>query len=137
MNLNMDRGCSSGGKSRVGLSCQRWAALILSLGVAAGAGAQQPIATMSSPTNHGGQVLLGSVNVFAGSASVARVGDLVVCQLQCAGSQQPHGGGTITTGSASVLVNGRPVARSGTSMVQESCDTSTISGGVATVLVGP
>lgn len=97
--------------------------------------AQSPAVNMFSFTSHGGQVALGSPNVFVGGMPMSRVGDFASCPLQCSETQD-HSGGEILNGSATVLVNGVPAAQAGVSVIQESCATSTISSGVSTVLIG-
>lgn len=105
--------------------------------VAAGAfvdAAQAQAVRVGAPTSHGGAVLQGSGNVLIGGAPAARVGDFASCPLACPPST--HVGGFIVNGSATVLINGRAAARVG-SIVNESCATSTIASGLATVLIGP
>lgn len=98
-----------------------------------GVGAQA--ARVGSVTSHGGAVIQGSTNVLIGGAPAARVGDQVSCPLACGGAV-PHVGGPIASGSATVLINGRAAARVG-SVVSETCATSAIASGLATVSIGP
>ncbi|MFM0739967.1 PAAR domain-containing protein [Paraburkholderia xenovorans] len=63
-----------------------------------------PIATLGTPTTHGGIVTSASAGVIVDGRAAARVGDAVSCPV--------HGPGVITNGGLGTI-GGRPVARHG------------------------
>ncbi|MDR5818667.1 MULTISPECIES: PAAR domain-containing protein [unclassified Caballeronia] len=73
-----------------------------------------PIATLGTPTTHGGMVTSATSGLIVSTRPVARLGDSVSCPL--------HGPGVIIDGAHSV-VDGRPLARHGSST---SCGASLI-----------
>lgn len=96
----------------------------------------EPIARLGATTSHGG-VVVGEPNltVLIGNLAASRVGDEVFCPQLCT-NETSHSPGTVTSGSNTVLIGGIPVAKVG-SIIQESCETSSITNGFPTVLVGP
>jgi uncharacterized Zn-binding protein involved in type VI secretion len=60
-----------------------------------------PVATIGTPTTHGGEVTSATANVAVDGRLAACVGDSVSCPL--------HGPGVITDGSF-IVINGRQVA---------------------------
>lgn len=66
-----------------------------------------PVIRLGDKTSHGGSVLEASTLTDSGGIGVARVGDKVSCPLP------GHGTGTIASGDASWIVDGKPVARNG------------------------
>jgi len=66
-----------------------------------------PVIRLGDKTSHGGSVLQASSLTDSGGVGVARVGDQVSCPLP------GHGPGTIVSGDASLIVDGKPVARHG------------------------
>ncbi len=88
------------------------------------------IAHLGDGTSHGGTVITASGDVYADGRQVARVGDLVMCPKRDTPDGPIHGIVPIVSGAATVMVNGRPAALSGSLC---SCGAAVISGG--TVLV--
>lgn len=66
-----------------------------------------PVIRLGDKTSHGGSVLEASKLTDSGGIGVARVGDKVSCPLP------GHGSGAIVSGDASLIVDGKPVARNG------------------------
>lgn len=81
----------------------------------------QPVARVSDPISHGGQVTSGSARHLANGLRVARVDDTALCTI--------HGTVTITTGNDHWQIGGKSVARVGS---QCSCG-ATITSGSPTV----
>ena len=74
----------------------------------------------------------GSANVLIGGMPAWRaVADVHACPLA---SPNPHGSGTVTMGSATVLINSFPAARVG-DLIAEAGPPNTIAG-AATVMIG-
>lgn len=69
-----------------------------------------PAARVTDPTEHQGFITSGAPSVLIGRLPAARLGDTHSCP-QTYGSSQPHVGGTIIEGSATVLIGGRAAAR--------------------------
>lgn len=95
-----------------------------------------PAATVGDLTAHGSPLAPGpgSVNVLIGGKPAWRVGtDFHTCPLS--DGLKPHVGGTVATGSSTVLINGAPAARMG-DMIVEPGIPNVISSGVPTVLIG-
>ncbi|WP_213226843.1 PAAR domain-containing protein [Caballeronia sp. NK8] len=65
-----------------------------------------PIATLGTPTTHGGMVTTASSNLVIDGRPAARVGDTVTCPL--------HGPGVITGGGLGAI-EGRNIAHHGSS----------------------
>lgn len=65
---------------------------------------QTPVATLGTPTTHGGEVTSASAGVVIDGRPAACVGDAISCPL--------HGPGTITDGSFGTI-NGRQIAHHG------------------------
>lgn len=93
-----------------------------------------PAARVTDPTAHGTPLTgAGSQNVLIAGLPAWRVGlDVHTCPL--ANGPQPHVGGAVAVGSATVFVNGVPLARQGDSVV-EAGPPNTIVGGCPTVIV--
>lgn len=81
-----------------------------------------PVATLGTPTTHGGAVSTAAPCVTIGGIPVARVGDMVTCPM--------HGPAVITTGGLGTI-DGRQIAHYGSST---SCGaTLVVAGGGPTV----
>lgn len=83
-----------------------------------------PVIRLGDKTSHGGVVASASPVSTSGSVAIARVGDSVVCPL--AG----HTPCVIVSGDASMIVDGKPVARHGD---LTSCGATLIASQQATV----
>lgn len=94
-----------------------------------------PAARILDQTTHGTPLSgAGSPDVLIGGMPAWRATvDFHVCPL--ASGPVPHVGGVVTTGSASVLINGVPAARLGDT-IAESGPPNTIVSGCSTVIVG-
>lgn len=96
----------------------------------------QPAARVGDQTSHGSPLGPGpgSVNVLIGGQPAWRaVSDTHICPL--ANGPQPHGGGVVAVGSATVLINSLPAARQGDQVV-EAGPPNAILVGCPTVLIG-
>lgn len=95
----------------------------------------RPAARLGDGTAHGTPLTGGgSPNVLVGGQPVWRAGtDAHTCPLTT--GPTPHVGGVVQSGSASVFVNGLPVARMGDTIV-ENGPPNTIAAGCPSVLVG-
>ncbi|KQV80589.1 hypothetical protein ASD15_11610 [Massilia sp. Root351] len=81
-----------------------------------------PLIRLGDKHTHGGAVVEASPHSDSGGIPIARIGDKVVCPL--------HGAMVIVTGDASMLVDGKPVARQGD---MTSCGATLIASQQATV----
>jgi uncharacterized Zn-binding protein involved in type VI secretion len=91
-------------------------------------------ARVGDPTSHGTPLSgVGCPTVLINEKPAYRaIVDVHTCPLT---SPNPHGGGVVTTGSASVWINGAPAARLGDT-IAEAGPPNTIIGGCPTVLIG-
>lgn len=64
-----------------------------------------PLIRMGDKTSHGGVVIEASQHSDSGGVGIARMGDKVSCPM--------HGIAPIVTGDATMIVDGKPVARHG------------------------
>ena len=62
---------------------------------------------LGGKTSHGGTVVEASSETSVGGIRVARVGDMVSCP------QRGHGTNAIVTGDITMMIDGKPAARSG------------------------
>ena len=62
---------------------------------------------LGDSTSHGGKVIEASGSSASGDVRIARIGDKVTCP------KKGHGTCAIVTGDATVIVDGKPVARDG------------------------
>jgi uncharacterized Zn-binding protein involved in type VI secretion len=83
-----------------------------------------PIIRLGDKTSHGGVVASASQVSLSGGIAIARVGDSVTCP------RAGHNSCVITTGDATMIVDGKPVARHGDST---SCGATLIASQQATV----
>lgn len=81
-----------------------------------------PFIKLGDETSHGGKVLEASQHSDTGGKGIARVGDKVSCPK--------HGSGTIASGDATMIVDGKPAARHGD---KTSCGATLIAGQQVTV----
>jgi uncharacterized Zn-binding protein involved in type VI secretion len=108
---------------------------LLFLAAAASARAQAPAARVTDQTSHGGQIVgPGVPTVLIAGLQAAVVNDQTVCPL--VDGTVPHVGGPIVTGSATVMIGGRPAARVGDVNVENGPSAMIITGAF-TVLIGP
>jgi uncharacterized Zn-binding protein involved in type VI secretion len=111
-------------------------------GSADGGEGRGPTALDGSRNNYGsygGQVIgPGVPTVLITGLPAAVVSDQTTCPLSSGTppNEVPHVGGPILTGSATVMIGGRPAARVGDSNV-ENGPPATIITGAFTVLIGP
>jgi uncharacterized Zn-binding protein involved in type VI secretion len=109
---------------------------LLLLVAAASARAQAPAARVGDPTSHGGVISGPGVQaVLIAGMPAAVVGDQTTCPVVTPPAA-PHIGGPIVTGSATVLIGGRPAVRAGDLNV-ENGPPATILTGAPTVIIGP
>jgi uncharacterized Zn-binding protein involved in type VI secretion len=66
-----------------------------------------PVISLGDKTSHGGVVLEASTHTTSGNIGVARMGDKVSCPIT------GHGSTPIISGDATMIVDGKPVARQG------------------------
>jgi uncharacterized Zn-binding protein involved in type VI secretion len=66
-----------------------------------------PVARLGDTSNHGGTIITAASSTFINGKLAARKGDLHSCPIP------GHGVTPITSGSDSVIVEGRPIARIG------------------------
>jgi uncharacterized Zn-binding protein involved in type VI secretion len=95
-----------------------------------------PAARVGDGTSHGTPLGPGpgSPDVLIGGKPAWRaVSDYHACPLS--NGPVPHVGGTVATGSTTVLINGVPAARAGDT-ITENGPPNTILGGESTVLIG-
>ena len=94
-----------------------------------------PAAREGDATAHGTPLAGGgSPDVIVGGKPAWRaVSDFHSCPL--ASGPSPHGGGVVTTGSTTVLINGLPAARQG-DVIVENGPPNTIVTGASTVMIG-
>ena len=92
-------------------------------------------ARVGDPTGHGSPLTgTGSINVLIGGQPAWRaVADVHACPL--ANGPQPHVGGVVAVGSATVLINNLPAARQG-DQVTEGGGPNPIAMGCPTVIIG-
>ena len=96
----------------------------------------KPAARVGDSTSHGTPLGPGpgSVNVLIGGAPAWRAGsDFHTCPL--VSGTVPHVGGSVSVGSATVLVNGLPLSRQGDQII-ETGPPNAIAVGAPTVLIG-
>ncbi|MBF9031837.1 hypothetical protein HKCCE3408_15665 [Rhodobacterales bacterium HKCCE3408] len=96
----------------------------------------QPAARVTDQTSHGTPLSPGpgASTVLIGGMPAWRVGmDFHTCPL--ANGPQPHVGGTVASGSTSVMIQGAPAARMGDQVV-EAGPPNAILKGEMTVLIG-
>jgi uncharacterized Zn-binding protein involved in type VI secretion len=96
----------------------------------------QPAARIGDITSHGTPLSPGpgSSTVSIEGRPAWRVGiDQHICPLVT--GTQPHVGGTVATGSATVFINGHPAARRGDPVI-EPAGPNTIVIGAVTVMIG-
>jgi uncharacterized Zn-binding protein involved in type VI secretion len=67
----------------------------------------RPFILLGDKTSHGGTVVKASMTSDISGKGIARIGDLVACPLP------GHGTCPITTGDATVMIDGMPAARHG------------------------
>ncbi|MEO7496731.1 MAG: PAAR domain-containing protein [Massilia sp.] len=82
-----------------------------------------PVIRLGDKTSHGGAVIEASTHTTSGGIGVARMGDKVSCPLP------GHGSNPIVSGDASLIVDGKPVARQGD---KSSCGAALIASQQAT-----
>ena len=83
-----------------------------------------PIIRLGDKTSHGGAVIEASPHTTSGNIAVARMGDKVSCPLP------GHGSTPIISGDATMIVDGKPVARQGD---KTACGATLIASQQATV----
>lgn len=66
-----------------------------------------PVIRLGDKTSHGGVVASASMASDSGGVPIARIGDIVVCPIP------GHTPSMIVSGDATMIVDGRPVARHG------------------------
>jgi uncharacterized Zn-binding protein involved in type VI secretion len=95
----------------------------------------QPAARLGDLTSHGTPLGPGPgcPTVLIGGQPAWRVEDSHLCPLF--NGLQPHIGGSVALGSATVLIGGLPAARQG-DMVMEAAPPNTILAGAPTVTIG-
>lgn len=95
----------------------------------------QPAARLGDTTSHGTPLVgpTACMTVLIEKQPAWRVGDVHACPLF--NVLQPHVGGSVTLGSASVLVGGQPAARLG-DVVMEAGGPNAIAAGAFSVLIG-
>jgi uncharacterized Zn-binding protein involved in type VI secretion len=111
---------------------------LLILAAAASARAQAPAARVGDVTSHGGLIVGPGVPsvLIAGQPAAVR-DDFASCPLSSPDpTPVPHVGGLIVTGSATVMIGGRPAARVGDSNAEVGAS-ATILTGALTVIIGP
>lgn len=81
-----------------------------------------PLIRLGDRTSHGGAVLEASQHSDSGGIGIARLGDRASCPI--------HGSGTIASGDATMIVDGKPAARHGD---KTSCGALLIAGQQSTV----
>lgn len=98
-----------------------------------------PAARVGDKTSHSGTPLgpgPGSSNVLIGGIPAWRATvDVYLCPLVSPGNV-PHGNGSVTGGSATVLINGRPAARQGDVIEEKGGPPNAIATGCKNVLIG-
>ncbi len=97
----------------------------------------QPAARMGDTTTHGTPLSPGpgSTNVLIGGKPAWRVAiDFHTCPLVY--GVVPHVGGTVVSGSTTVLINGMPAARMGDQVLEGGGGPNAIVAGEFTVLIG-
>ena len=95
----------------------------------------QPAARLGDLTSHGGPLVPGpgALTVLIGGKPAWRAGsDTMICPLA---TPQPHGGGVVTFGSATVFIGGLPAARLG-DVIIDAGGPNAIVGGAPNVLIG-
>ena len=108
---------------------------MLAFAIAAPAVAQSPAARVGDSTNHGGTIIgpgVATVQIEGETAAVKD--DQTTCPLF--DGTVPHIGGPIISGSATVLIGGKPAARVG-DINAENGSSATIVTGALTVNIGP
>jgi len=66
-----------------------------------------PLIRLGDKTSHGGTVIEASAHTGSGNTAIARVGDKTSCPIK------GHGTNPIVSGDATMIVDGKPVARNG------------------------
>lgn len=97
-----------------------------------------PAARVGDTTSHGSTPLgpgLGSPDVWIGGQPAWRATvDTHACPLS--NGPQPHGGGFVTKGSLTVLINNMPAARQGDQIMEGGGGPNVITAGCPTVIIG-
>jgi uncharacterized Zn-binding protein involved in type VI secretion len=95
----------------------------------------QPAARLTDKTSHGIPLtgFPSGVRVLIGKMPAWCVGDVHVCPL--VNGVQPHVGGSVALGSASVFIGGKPAARQGDTVIEPGGPAQIVTG-AATVLIG-
>ena len=81
-----------------------------------------PLIRLGDKTSHGGAVIEASAHSDSGGVGIARVGDKASCPM--------HGVAPIVTGDATMIVDGKPVARHGDTT---ACGATLIAGQQASI----